>query len=43
MITWIKLINKNIDKINEKSIRNITNNYFTNDNDEDEYIYFIYK
>ena len=37
-----KIINKNIDKINEKSIKNITNNYYSNDNDEDDkYISFI--
>ena len=29
-----KIINKNIDKINEKSVKNITNNYFTNDEDD---------
>ena len=32
-----KIINKNIDRIKEKSVKNITNNYFTNDND-DKYI-----
>ena len=31
-----KIINKNIDKIKEKSVKNITNNYYSNDNDEDE-------
>ena len=31
------MINKNIDKIKEKSVKNITNNYFTNDED-DKYI-----
>ena len=31
-----KIINKNINKIKEKSVKNITNNYFTNDNDEDD-------
>ena len=37
-----KIINKNIDKIKEKSVKNITNNYYSNDNDEDEkYIPFI--
>ena len=37
-----KIINKNIDKIKEKSVKNITNNYFTNDNDEDDkYISYI--
>ena len=38
-----KIINKNIDKIKEKSSKNFTNNYtFTNDNDEDDkYISYI--
>ena len=37
-----KIINKNIDKISEKSVKNITNNYYSNDNDEDDkYISFI--
>ena len=37
-----KIINKNIDKIKEKSVKNITNNYFANDNDEDDkYISYI--
>ena len=31
-----KIINKSIDKIKEKSVKNITNNYYSNDNDEDE-------
>ena len=31
-----KIFNKNIDKIKEKSIKNITNNYYSNVNDEDE-------
>ena len=31
-----KIINKNIDKIKEKSVKNITNNYYSNDNDEDD-------
>ena len=31
-----KIINKNIDKIKENSVKNITNNYYSNDNDEDE-------
>ena len=31
-----KVINKNIDKIKEKSIKNITNNYYSNVNDEIE-------
>ena len=37
-----KIFNKNVDKIKEKSIKNITNNYYSNDNDEDDkYISFI--
>ena len=36
-----KIVNKNIDKIKEKSVKNFTNNYtFTNDND-DKYISYI--
>ena len=36
-----KIINKSIDKIKEKSVKNFTNNYtFTNDND-DKYLSFI--
>ena len=35
-----KIIDKNIDKIKEKSIKNITNNYYSNDEDE-KYIPFI--
>ena len=31
-----KIINKNIDKIKEKSIKNVTNNYYSNANDEVE-------
>ena len=31
-----KIINKNIDKIKENSVKNITNNYYSNDNDEDD-------
>ena len=31
-----KIINKNIDKIKENSVKNITNNYHSNDNDEDD-------
>ena len=31
-----KIINKSINKIKEKSVKNITNNYYSNDNDEDE-------
>ena len=41
-----KIINKGIDKIKENSIKNITNNYYSNDNDEvedDEYIEHINK
>ena len=37
-----KIIDKSIDKIKEKSVKNITNNYFTNNNDEDDkYISYI--
>ena len=37
-----KTINKSIDKIKEKSVKNITNNDYSNDNDEDgKYIPFI--
>ena len=37
-----KIINKNIDKIKENSVKNITNNYYSNENDEDDkYIEFI--
>ena len=35
-----KIINKNIDKIKENSVKNITNHYYSNDND-DKYIPFI--
>ena len=35
-----KLFNKNIDKIKENSVKNITNNYYSNEND-DKYISFI--
>ena len=31
-----KIINKNIDKIKENSVKNITNNHYSNDNDEDD-------
>ena len=31
-----KIINKNIDKIKENSVKNITNNYYSNVNDEDD-------
>ena len=37
-----KIINKSIDKIKEKSVKNITNNYYSNDNNEDDkYISYI--
>ena len=37
-----KIINKNIDKIKENSVNNITNNYYSNENDEDDkYVEFI--
>ena len=36
------MINKNIDKIKENSVKNITNNYYSNDNDEhDKYMGYI--
>ena len=41
-----KIINKGIDKIKENSIKNITNNYYSNENDEvedDKYIEHINK
>ena len=39
-----KIINKNIDKIKENSVKNITNNYYSNSNDEvedDKYMEYI--
>ena len=36
MIYLDKIFNKTIDKIKEKLVKNITNNYYSNDNDEDE-------
>ena len=39
-----KIINKSIDKIKESSVKNSTNNYYSNENDEDEkYLPFINK
>ena len=41
-----KIINKGIDKIKENSIKNITNNYYSNDNDkvkDDKYMKYINK
>ena len=41
-----KIINKGIDKIKENSIKNITNNYYSNENDEvedDKYMGYINK
>ena len=41
-----KIINKSIDKIKESSVKNITNNYYSNDNDkveDDKYIEHINK
>ena len=41
-----KIINKGLDKIKENSIKNITNNYYSNNNDEvedDEYMIYINK
>ena len=35
-----KIINKNIDKIKENSVKNITNNYYSNDED-DKYMKYI--
>ena len=35
------MINKNIDRIKEKSVKNITNNYYSNDEDDEKYIPFI--
>ena len=37
-----KIINSNIDKIKENLVKNITNNYYSNDNDEDnKYMEYI--
>ena len=37
-----RIINKDIDKIKENSVKNITNNYYSNENDEDdEYMRYI--
>ena len=33
-----RIINKNIDRIKENSVNNITNNYYPNENDDDEYV-----
>ena len=39
-----KIINKNIDRIKENSVNNITNNYYSNENDDDDkYVKFINK
>ena len=39
-----KIINKSIDKIKERSVKNITKNYYSNENDEDEkHLSFINK
>ena len=40
-----KIINKNIDKIKENSVNNITNNYYSNDNEveDDKYMEYINK
>ena len=39
-----KIINKSIDKIKESSVKNITNNYYSNENDEDDkYMEYINK
>ena len=37
-----KMINKSIDKIKEKSVKNITNNYYSNDNDDEDDKYMKY-
>ena len=36
-----KIINKNIDKIKQNSVNNITNNYYPNENDDDKYVELI--
>ena len=36
-----KIINKNIDRIKENSVNNITNNYYSNENDDNEYVKLI--
>ena len=36
-----KIINKNIDRIKKNSVNNITNNYYSNENDDDKYVEFI--
>ena len=36
-----KIINKNIDKIKQNSVNNITNNYYPNENDDNEYVELI--
>ena len=36
-----KIINKNIDKIKQNSVNNITNDYFSNENDDDKYVELI--
>ena len=36
-----KIINKNIDRIKENSVNNITNNYYSNENDDNKYVEFI--
>ena len=41
-----KIINKSIDKIKESSVKNITNNYYSNENDkveDDKYMGYINK
>ena len=38
-----KIINKNIDKIKQNSINNITNNYYPNENDDEKYMEYINK
>ena len=38
-----KIINKNIDKIKQNSVNNITNNYYPNENDDEKYMEYINK
>ena len=38
-----KIINKNIDKIKENSVNNITNNYYPNENEDKKYMEYINK
>ena len=38
-----KIINKNIDKIKQNSVNNITNNYYPNENDDEKYMGYVNK